>query len=82
MAVIVPFPLSRRRQLVARCAARMIELDAAAAEKHLQRQVERQREAMHRRSIDQRQIGAQERSFEAAVRAELWRAMLAPGGAA
>ena len=82
MATILPFPLGRRRQLVTRCAARMLELSEFAAGEHLARQVTVQREAMKRRGISAALIERQAKSFEASVRAELWRALLQPEGAA
>jgi hypothetical protein len=82
MAMIVPFPLARRRLLVAKCARRMLELSSSAAEVHLKRLLLIQGDTMQRRGIAPELIAPQLKSIESAVRAELWRATFAPGGAA
>jgi hypothetical protein len=82
MAEIVPFPLARRRLLVTKCARRMLELDATTADEHLQRQLQVQADTMGRRGIAVDLIDRQLKSMESAVRAEIWRAMFALGGAA
>ena len=70
-AAVIPFPLTRRRQLVGRCARRMLEQNAEAAEKHLERLIEMQRDAMSRRGIDAERIEEQMISFKRAVRVEI-----------
>lgn len=82
MSAVVPFPLSRRRPLVAKCARRMTELSADAAEHHLQRLLQQQADTLSRKGVHTDLVVMQVRGLEAAVRAELWRAILAPGGAA
>jgi hypothetical protein len=60
----------------------MLELDATMADEHLQRQLQVQADTMGRRGIAVDLIDRQLKSMESAVRAEIWRAMFAPGGAA
>lgn len=83
---VVPFPLSRRRDLVARLAAQMADRSAESAEKHLQLQLRRQTDVLRRKPLPEPIIVEQVRGLENAVRAELWRLVMAPshhpGGAA
>jgi hypothetical protein len=79
---VLPFPLARRRSLVARCAARMLSLSPAAAERHLEDLLRTQANAMRRRRIDETLVRAELRSLQSAVRAALWQRVFAPGGAA
>lgn len=82
MASLHAFPLSRRRDLVARCAMRMAALPAATADKHLAHQLKIQADTMHRRGFTSAAIDAEVRTLESAIRAELWRHVLTPEGAA
>jgi hypothetical protein len=82
MAVILPFPRVRDRRFVTRHARRMADLCTAAAENHLATQLDLQRRTMLRRGIDHTMVDEQIRALEMAVRAELWRVVLTPGGAA
>jgi hypothetical protein len=77
-AVLVPFPLVRRRALIERTAEQMLARPLELAEKHLAMQVRRQASAMRRKQIAEDVISRQVASFEAAVRGELWRLVLAP----
>jgi hypothetical protein len=60
----------------------MAELSPATAEKHLAAQLDVQRATMVRRGIVPDLIEKQLRALECAIRTELWRVMLTPGGAA
>jgi hypothetical protein len=79
---VVPFPMARRKPLVTRCAARMLEMNAAAAERHLEALLRTQAETMRRKSISESAISRELKSLEAAVRSALWHRVLAPGGVA
>lgn len=81
-AEVVPFPLDRRRQLVERCATRMLEQNAAAAENHLGQLIDVQRDVMRRRGVDAERVERQLRSFESAVRAEIAACQCRRGGIA
>jgi len=50
----------------------------AAAEKHLQQQLRRQINVLHRRQMSDQIIEREVRAFESTVRAELWRLVLTP----
>jgi hypothetical protein len=78
-AVILPFPLVRRRDMVHRQARRYTELNAAAAERHIEYQVQVQAAAMRRKGVAEDLIERECRSFENAIRELLTRT--ASGGA-
>jgi hypothetical protein len=82
MAEVIPFPVVRRVDFVWRHAARMSELRAKAAENHLASQLKIQRDTMTRKGVDPERIDQELATLEAAIRAELWRLVLSPGGAA
>lgn len=82
-ARVVPFPRVRNREFIRRHARRMTEMNQAAGEKHLQRQLELQMDTMRKRGIPEPIIVAEARAVECAIRAELWRVVMqTPGGAA
>jgi Family of unknown function (DUF6074) len=70
---VVLFPLARRRNLIKRLAAQMAARRPAAAEKHLQQQLRRQTNVLHRRQMSDQVIEREVRAFESTVCAELWR---------
>lgn len=83
MAMIVPFPLARRRDFVARQARMMASLKPRAAEQYLLRQLETQRGVMQRRGVDQCAVNEQTAELAQAIRARLWVEVFSnPGGAA
>jgi hypothetical protein len=73
IALVIPFPATRRRSFIRRHAARMAALPERTAEKHLAHQLNVQVETMHRRGIPADVIECERRSLEAAIRAELQR---------
>jgi hypothetical protein len=79
---IIPFPRVRDLSFVRRHASFMASCSARAAETHLRTQLDVQRRTISRRGIEPELIEAQLRNLEAAIRAELWRRVLTPGGAA
>jgi hypothetical protein len=77
-AIVLAFPLSRRRTLVAKLAAQMLARSPSEAEKHLAFQLSRHRRTLRRRQLPDEIIDAQLRGLESAVRTDLWRAVMAP----
>jgi pyruvate kinase len=82
MGAVIPFPRWKDRAFVLRHARRMTELRPAKAEGHLQQQLDIQRQTMLRRGVNPVLVEQHVRSLECAIRAELWRLVLVPGGAA
>jgi hypothetical protein len=81
-ARLLAFPLARRRDLVTKLAGQMLARSPTEAERHLLFELERHRRILARRQLSTDVIEAQLRSLEGAVRAELWRAVMTPTGAA
>jgi hypothetical protein len=65
---------------VERQARQIVSMSADAGERHLTHQLRVQREALERRGIEPELIGAEIKGLEAAIKAALWKAVLAPGG--
>jgi Family of unknown function (DUF6074) len=80
--VILPFPRARDRGFVARHAALMESSTTDAAERHLFTQLDVQRRTMLKRGIDPDVAEEHIRALELAIRVELWRRVIRPGGAA
>lgn len=78
-AVVVPFPLARRRDLIWRQAQYASQLSRDAAEGHIARQVRTQADVMRRKGVDEALIEHECRCFENAIRELLIRS--ASGGA-
>jgi hypothetical protein len=76
-AEFIPFPLARRRPLVAKLAAQMVAASTSqAAENLLRGRLARLGRGLRRRRVSEQAICGEMRSLEAAVRLELWRACL------
>lgn len=82
MAEMLPFPLARRRAFVRKHAQIALSYDAETGERHIQRQIRDQTAILTRKGIAEDRVNAEARSLEAALRAELWRTVMTPGGAA
>ena len=82
MADVVPFPLARRRDLIARQARWFSAQKHQAAERNLQVQIEVQAETMRRRGISEDRIADECRALETAIRARIGRQIIRPNGAA
>ena len=82
MAVIVPFPIVRRRDFVLRNAARIAEAQPKTAEKLLTHTINVQVETMARRGIAPSLIAREARALENAIRSELWRLVVLEGDTA
>jgi hypothetical protein len=74
-AIIVPFPMASRRSLILRQARYAAVLKADAAERHIQRQLKIQGQAMRRRGIDERLITREINCLETSIRVTLLRAI-------
>lgn len=77
-ALVVPFTLSRRRDLIRRQASWFLEQGHRAAERNLSRQLDVQRTALLSKGIDPERVDGEVRALAAAIRAEVWRRVLAP----
>jgi hypothetical protein len=75
--VILAFPLNHRRKLIAAIARQMLARSPVEAEKHLQLQLRHQAAALRRRQLPEKTIRAQTLALDRAVRAELWRVVVA-----
>jgi Family of unknown function (DUF6074) len=72
-ATIIPFPLANRRSMILRQARYAAVLNPDAAERHIQRQLKIQDQAMRRRGIDERLITREINCLETSIRATLLR---------
>jgi hypothetical protein len=81
-AIIVPFPITKRRDFIKRNATRIAEAQPKTAEKLLAHAINIQSGTMVRRGIDPELVAHQARAFEAAIRAELWRLIIREGDTA
>jgi hypothetical protein len=79
-AKIVPFPLAKRRQMIARQARYAAALSADAAERHIAHQLRMQADALLRKGVESNLVQQELKSMEAAIRKLLARAVF--GGAA
>jgi hypothetical protein len=77
-AQLFAFPLSRRRELVRKLAAQMLNRSPSEAERHLTVELQRHRRVLQHRQLSKETIEAQLRGLESAVRTELWRVVMAP----
>jgi len=78
-ATFVPFPLSRRRPLIAKLAREMAAVRTAElAERALQSRAARLARALRNQHFPEALIERELRAFEFAVRAELWHILFAP----
>ncbi|TAH67631.1 MAG: hypothetical protein EWM45_06625 [Rhodopseudomonas palustris] len=82
MAQIVPFPPARRVDFVERHARMIAGMSAEAGEGHMQRQIDIQRQTLERKGVAADLIEAELKALESAIRAALWRTIMAPGGRA
>ena len=72
-AVVVPFPLARRLDLIQRQAEYALCLKPEKGDQHIHRQLQAQAEAMRRRGIAQHIIDRELTSMAGAIRAVMWR---------
>lgn len=81
-ATVTPFPRVRNRPFIGRHARRMTEMNPAASERHLQRQLEIHMDTMRRRGVAEPLIIAEARAVECAIRAAIWHLVILSDGAA
>jgi hypothetical protein len=79
-ALVVPFPVARRRPLVLSIARSALDRSPELGELHIQHQLRLQATVMRRRGIDPNLINVEISKLEAAVRALMWDAVLLPQG--
>ena len=77
-AELIPFPLTRRRIFIRRAAERLANASPTTAEKLLAHALQQQADVMTRRGLESSVIAREIRSFETAIRAEVWRLMFSP----
>jgi hypothetical protein len=80
-AVVVPFPLARRRTYIVRQANHSLCLNPGAAARYLEHQLHVQGEAMRRRGIAEGLIARELKRMEAAIHRELLQVSLSTGDA-
>lgn len=81
-ADIVPFPLARRVDLIQRQAEYALCLTPEKAERHIERQLQCQADALRRRGVPEPTIERELLGMEGAIRAAMWHVVFdAPGGA-
>ena len=78
-ALILPFPIIRRRGFAEKQAVTAASFNERSGERYIARQIETQRDVMRRRGINEVIIDREMKSFEVAIRAELWRLILRYG---
>ena len=77
-AEVIPYPVARRLDLVTAVAVGMLKRGPDQAERHLEFSADRQAMVLRRRGIDEAVIDREITAFVSAVRAEVWRRVLAP----
>lgn len=75
VATVVPFPVTRRRAFITRLVGQVATRSPAVGEKHLAHQLRVQAETLRRKGVAERSVRREIAALEAAVRAELWRAL-------
>ena len=70
-ATVLPFPLARRREMIARQSRYAAELNPESAERFIRQQIKIQGENMRRRGVPQNLIARELECMEAAIRREL-----------
>jgi Family of unknown function (DUF6074)/Histidine kinase-, DNA gyrase B-, and HSP90-like ATPase len=79
-AIVLPFPLARRKAFITKQAARMAELTPAAAESWLKHIITKQADTMGRKGVAPDVIEREYKALESAIRGALWKLVL--GGTA
>jgi hypothetical protein len=79
-AIILPFPIARRRAFIQKQADHATCLNPDAAERYLEYQLQVQRDAMRRRGVAEDLVVRELKCMTVAIRNELLRASLSTGG--
>lgn len=77
-ALVLPFPLARRRDLVGRQAQWFAAQSHQAAERNLKRQLQVQRETLLRRGVSAERAESEVATLQAAIRREVGRNLVTP----
>jgi hypothetical protein len=80
-ATVFPFPLARRRSMIARQSRYAAELNPDSAERFIRQQLKIQGDKMRRRGIPDDQVAHELRCMESAIRRELLQTSLPTGDA-
>jgi hypothetical protein len=80
-AIIVPFPIARRRDFIRKQAAHAARMNPDSAVRYVERQLLAQRDAMRRRGIAENMIDRELHSMAAAMHTEFLQVKSAMGGA-
>jgi hypothetical protein len=80
-ATVFPFPLARRRSMIARQSRYAAELNPDAAERFIRQQLKIQGDNMRRRGVPDGRIVHELRCMESAIRKELRQTSLSTGDA-
>ncbi|MDN4982311.1 DUF6074 family protein [Bradyrhizobium sp. WYCCWR 13022] len=72
-AVVLPFPLSRRLDLIQRQAEYALALKPDKGEAHIERQIRYQADALRRRGIPEELVRRELASMRAAIGVAMWR---------
>jgi len=75
-ARLIVFPLNKRRRFIARQAELAAAMSASACERHILRTCQVQADYLRRKGVDDREIAAEIRSLNAALRAAIWEIVL------
>ena len=78
-ATVLPFPLARRRSMIARQSRYAAELNPESAERFIRQQLRIQGDNMRRRGVPDDQIAHELQGMEAAIRRELEDSVLTGG---
>lgn len=81
-ANLIQFPHTRRVDFVRRAAVRFSDMAPSTAEKQLRALLKRQGDVMIKRGFAPEVVQAELYALECRIRAEMWRVVLTPGGAA
>jgi hypothetical protein len=73
MAVVIPFPLFKRRPFVERQARLIARMGADSGERHLTRQMQIQVDALERRGVERQLIEKEIQALSSAIRAASWK---------
>jgi hypothetical protein len=80
MAIVLPFPSTKRARFIRRQAESMLRRPPGEAEKYLQFMIRRQIDYFTRKGVDPELIKSDVRGLEAAVRFAVWRSVIVPDG--
>lgn len=78
MAEVLPFPPSRRRDLIRKQALWYAGQAPRAAERNLDQQIALQRETLIKKGVDPVRAERETDALRGAIRAEVWRNVLTP----